>query len=116
MDIKDYVSINQDIKTLNRYIYNSLDITQNHIMILYYVLQSKRQKISLQELISTIKTTGSILNKQVKELEKRGYLTKERCEENLREVYVAMSNQQKEDTVALLELINEYIEEYPESN
>ncbi|MFG0934787.1 MarR family transcriptional regulator [Staphylococcus sp. 231237_7MaSpsaltlick] len=116
MDIKDYVSINQDIKTLNKYIYNSLDITQNHIMILYYVLQSERQEISLQELISTIKTTGSILTKQVKELEKRGYITKERCEDNLRKVSVSMTNQQKEDTVALLELINEYIEEYTVSN
>ncbi|MFF0676845.1 MarR family transcriptional regulator [Staphylococcus xylosus] len=116
MDIKDYVSINQDIKTLNRYIYKSLDITQNHIMILYYVLQSEKQKISLQKLISTIKTTGSILTKQVKELEKRGYLTKERCEDNLRNVYVSMSSQQKEDTEALLELINEYVEEYTISN
>lgn len=37
MDIKEYVDINIDIKTLNKDLYELLELTHTHITILYYV-------------------------------------------------------------------------------
>jgi len=112
MNVEEYVHISLNIKEINKYIYYGLDLTQSHIMILYLVLNSEKQKLDLQELCEKTQTVSSVITRQIKDLEKRGYLMKKRYENNLRKAYVFMSQEQKEDTVALIDLIEEYIKKH----
>lgn len=100
------------IKEINKYIYYELEMAQSHIIILYLILNSVEEKLDLKGLCEKTQTASSVITRQVKELEQKGYVKKVRSEDNLRKVYVYMSNKQKEDTLALMDLIEEYIKEY----
>jgi|SRR5699024_2298526 len=110
--IENYVQINMKIKDINKYIFYELEMTQSHIIILYLILNSVDQKLDLKGLCEETASASSVITRQVKELEQKGYVKKIRNEDNLRKVYVYMSNKQKEDTLALMDLIEEYIKQY----
>lgn len=110
MDIKEYVDINIDIKTLNKDLYELLELTHTHITILYYVYISKNKQIDLSEVVKQMETNTSILNKQIKQLQSLNYITKYRYEDNMRKVYLAMSEEQVINTKALLDLVEDYLQ------
>lgn len=112
MNIDTFVKTNLNLIKLNRYLYQSLDMTQNHITILHLLLNAENQFMDLKVLSEIVETTDSVLSRQVKELEKRGYLTRQRYENNLRKMYIYMSAQQKEETLALMDLIDDYIKSF----
>lgn len=112
MNIDTFVKTNLNLIKLNRYLYQSLDITQNHITILHLLLNAEKQSMDLKVLSDIVETKDSVLSRQVKELEKRGYLTKQRYDNNLRKVYIYMSTQQREETLALMDLIDDYIKDF----
>jgi DNA-binding MarR family transcriptional regulator len=112
MNIDTFVKTNLNLIKLNRYLYQSLDMTQNHITILHLLLNAENQFMDLKVLSEIVETTDSVLSRQVKELEKRGYLTRQRYENNLRKMYIYMSPQQKEETLALMDLIDDYIKSF----
>lgn len=57
-----------------------------------------------------METNTSILNKQIKQLQSLNYITKYRYEDNMRKVYLAMSEEQVINTKALLDLVEDYLQ------
>lgn len=112
MEMKEYVEINVQFKNLNKEIYEMLELTHSHIIILYYVYVSAEKKIDLSEIEAKMRTNTSILNRQIKELQKRDYITKHRYESNLRKVYLRMTDEQYLNVKALIDLIEEYLQTY----
>ncbi|MCG7340166.1 MarR family transcriptional regulator [Staphylococcus sp. ACRSN] len=112
MNVDSFVKANLNIQRLNRYLHQSLDITQNHIAILSLVLNSQNQSMELQTLNHILQIDNSVLTRQLQLLEKRGYLKRKRHKGDMRKVSVFMSEQQMEETLALMDLINEYIKDY----
>ncbi|MDN0189176.1 hypothetical protein P6439_14620 [Staphylococcus arlettae] len=45
MEIKEYVEINVQFKNLNKEIYEMLELTHSHIIILYYVYVSAEKRL-----------------------------------------------------------------------
>lgn len=116
MDIETYVQTNIKMRKLNRYLYQSLDLTECHIAILSLVVKSDQQLMCLSEIADIIQIDNSVLTKQIRYLINKGFLTKERCEHDMRKAVVRMSEEQKEETLVLMELISEYINEYEFQN
>lgn len=112
MNVDEFVRTNLNMLKLNRYLHQNLDLTENHIAILNLVLNTGNNTMDLSELTNYLQVNNSVMTRQVQVLIDRGYLSKNRYRNDLRKVYIYMTAPQEEESLALMDLINEYINDY----
>lgn len=110
LNINEYFRLNRALKQVGIDIKQSLEVSYEQSMILYYVYTRNGQSASLVELCELLNVSRSSGSNYIKSLIDQGYLNKYRDISDERMIYVRMNEAQLESTALLLELMEEQLQ------
>lgn len=114
MNLKIYIDMSRKIDQLKEDIQNNLSLNYEQTAILYYVYSHQDEEITAKHLYEKLKISRPNITHHLKVLIKENYINKYRDIKDERFTYIGMNEAQKENAEAVLDLIEEYINQYEE--